>query len=97
MMLILDYIESKYHILNCALDSIGLGEMKRFFYADFIGVGEALISGTQEKSGITLEVSYKQFLTKFFTEAMAEICVDWLKNYRRQDREKIVRYLSTTV
>ncbi|MFR8333067.1 MAG: TetR/AcrR family transcriptional regulator C-terminal domain-containing protein [Oscillospiraceae bacterium] len=94
---VVDYIENNDHILNCALDSIGLDEMKRFLYADFIGAGESLISSAEEKFAVTLDPPYKRFLTEFFTEALAGIFVDWLKNHRRQDRDEIVRYLSVTV
>ena len=68
-----------------------------FLYADFIGAGESLISSAEEKFAVTLDPSYKRFLTEFFTEALAGIFVDWLKNHRRQDRDEIVRYLSVTV
>lgn len=71
--------------------------MKRFLYADFIGAGESLISSAEEKFAVTLDPPYKRFLTEFFTEALAGIFVDWLKNHRRQDRDEIVRYLSVTV
>ena len=68
---VVDYIENNDHILNCALDSIGLDEMKRFLYADFIGAGESLISSAEEKFAVTLDPPYKRFLTEFFTEALA--------------------------
>ena len=38
MNLIMDYLEENEHILNCAYDSIGRDEMKRFFYEDFITI-----------------------------------------------------------
>lgn len=94
---VMDYVESNSHILNCALDSIGLNEMKRFFYTDFIRIGESLISGAEERFGKTLEPSYKHFLGQFLTEAIAGILVEWVKNHPKQDREETAQYLSDTI
>ena len=97
ILFVMDYIESNDHILNCALDSIGQDEMKRFFYADFIGVGESIISRAEEKFSVVLDPSYKQFLSDFLAEAIAGILVDWIKNRCRQNRDEMIRYLSSTI
>lgn len=97
ILFVLDYVEQNDHILNCALDSIGLDEMKRFLYTDFINAGDALISRAEENFNHTLDPSYKQFLSVFFTEAIAGILVDWIKNHRRENRDEVIRNLSSTV
>lgn len=33
---IIQYVQENAHILNCAYDSMGRDELKRFFYNDFI-------------------------------------------------------------
>lgn len=94
---VVDYIENNDHILNCALDSIGLDEMKRFLYADFIGAGESLISSAEEKFAVTLDPPYKRFLTEFFTEALAGILWIGSKITGGKIAMKSSRYLSVTV
>ena len=38
-----DYVDDNRHIINCAYDSMGHEETKRFFYSDFIGVMQSVI------------------------------------------------------
>lgn len=40
---VLDYVEENKHILNCAYDSMGRDELKRFLYNDFYGICRKLI------------------------------------------------------
>ena len=40
---VMDYVEANDHILNCAYDSIGREEMKRFFYPEFTGIISCLL------------------------------------------------------
>ena len=35
IMFVIDYVDKNNHILNCAYDSMGRDEMKRFFHSDF--------------------------------------------------------------
>ena len=50
ILFVLDYVEANAHILGCAYDNMGRDEMKRFFYADFIGIIGTLIDGTEKIS-----------------------------------------------
>ena len=40
---VIDYVEANQHILNCAYDSMGRDEMRRFFYADCIEIISGVI------------------------------------------------------
>lgn len=93
---VMDYVESNNHILNCAYDSIGREEMKRFFYSDFISLVESIIDQTEEKMGIFLDEKYKIFVSNFYTEALSGMLIDWLKDREAYDKKRVIEYLSGT-
>lgn len=94
---VMDYVENNSHIINCAFDSIGRDELKRFFYADLIDVTKSIIEDARQKYGISLEHDYEDFLIKFYTEAIVGILIDWIKAGENCDREKVSRYISDTI
>lgn len=94
MTLVIDYIEENAAILNCAYDSVGRDEMKRFFYKDFIAVSTSLIECAERENHITLKPDFKQFVCDFFTESLAGILVEWIKKRETRSREECIRQLS---
>ncbi len=94
---VMDYIEQNDHILNCAVDSISRDEMKRFFYADFISIISSIIEDEQERSGITLEPDYRNFLAQFYTNALTGMLIDWIQNPKLRNRESMIQYLVMTM
>ncbi len=97
ILFVMDYMESNDHILNCAYDSIGQEEMKRFFYPEFNGIISSLIQSAEEDFHLKLEDDYRQFLTEFYTEALAGILINWLKDGSSRDREATVHFIYKTV
>ncbi|MDO4339306.1 MAG: TetR/AcrR family transcriptional regulator C-terminal domain-containing protein [Eubacteriales bacterium] len=91
---VMDYVEKNDHIISCAYDSIGQEGMKRFFYADFYDVTLSVIKLAETQSGHTLSDDFRIFMTKFYTNAVAEIFLDWVKNHDTQDRRKTTEYLT---
>lgn len=94
ILFVLDYVEANAHILGCAYDSMGRDEMKRFFYADFIGIIQTLIDGTEKDLGLSVSMDFKEFLVNLYTEALAGVLIDWVKDRRKYNREKVLQYLS---
>lgn len=94
---IINYVENNSYIINCAYDSIGRDELKRFFSADFTSITASVIHGSEKRTGKQLEPEFREFLTKFYTEAVAGILVDFVKDKDIYDHEKIVQYLSSIV
>lgn len=93
---VMDYVEQNDYILNCAYDSIGQEEMKRFFYADFFELVDSIIESAAKDQGVTLDSEYEQFLVQFYTEALAGMLINWIKDRDTLDRGKVVEYLSNT-
>lgn len=88
-----DYVDKNNHILNCAYDSMGRDEMKRFFRADFYNVILSIIDGVEKGHGRMLPEDFKNYLTNFYTEALSGIIIDYFQyKMDRQRRDEIIEY-----
>lgn len=94
---VMDYVEENDHILNCALDTIGRDELRRFFYADLLEISRSIIEQTEARSSKTIDSRYKEFLTHFYASAVANVLTEWVKNRESRDRDAVIRYLSATI
>lgn len=94
---IMDYIEKNDYIISCAYDSIGRDEMKRFFFSDFKELVSSIIDSAEEEVGKALSDDYKSFLCFFYTEALAGILIDWIKNRKERNRQQVTEYLVKTI
>lgn len=84
----IDYVSTNKHLLCCAYDSIGQREMKRFFCTDFHKLVHSIIQTICQEQALSVPVDFKQFLTSFFTEALAGMLIDYFQsNDNRNDKE----------
>lgn len=97
ILFIMDYIEKNDYIVSCAYDSIGRDEMKRFFFADFNELVDSIIDSAQKETGKTLNENYQRFLCYFYSEALAGILIDWIKNRSERNKQEIIDYLVKTI
>ena len=88
---VMHYVEENQHILNCAYDSLGREGMKRFLYADFIGILSTLIEGIEQQENIHADAEFKQFLCEFYTEALSGILISWFHDSKGRDRDKTIQ------
>lgn len=68
--------------------------LKRFFYSDFIGITQSIICDTERQMGIHAEEQFKEFLSHFYTEAIASLLIEEFTNKEEHDPERVVEYLS---
>ena len=94
VLFVLHYVRANRHLLCCAYDSMGREEMKRFFYADFIGITQSIIRDTEQQLGIHAEEQFKEFLAHFYTEAIAGLLIGEFTGKEEHDPEQVVEYLS---
>ena len=94
VLFVLNYVRTNRHLLCCAYDSMGRDEMKRFFYADFIGITQSIIRNTERQMGIHAEEQFKDFLSHFYTEAIAGLLIEEFTAKEQHDPEQVVEYLS---
>ena len=91
---VMNYVEANAHIISCAYDSMGRDEMKRFFYADFIGIMETLVDSVERELGVDTPADFKNFLCELYTEALASMLIEWSKDRTKYGRDKVLQYLS---
>ncbi|WP_294408954.1 TetR/AcrR family transcriptional regulator C-terminal domain-containing protein [uncultured Ruminococcus sp.] len=91
---VLDYVEENKHILNCAYDSMGRDELKRFFYNDFYGICRKLIESVEKLVNATISEEYKDFVSNFYTEALAGNLIEILRSKQPYDRKKLIKYVT---
>jgi len=90
---VLDYVEENQHILKCACDSMGRGELKRFFFNDFIDITSMIIDTEERRLGQKLDTGYKAFLCEFYTEALAGTLLHRIQEKTIGDREQLMTYV----
>ena len=98
---VIDYVSANQHILNCAYDSMGRNEMRRFFYADFIHITSSVIDRAEAVAGLQVDFGFKKFLAEFYTEALAGMLINMFTGnvkYERADiQENIILFLKTAI
>lgn len=94
---VMQYVDENDYIISCAYDSIGRDEMKRFFYADFVGVVTSVIDAAESKLDTKIDPDFKKYVAGFYTEALSGMLIDWSKEKDKHDREKTVGYLTTII
>ena len=93
---VLDYVEENKHILNCAYDSMGRDELKRFFYNDFCGIMLTIVTRLEEILGLSLSDDCRNFICDFYTEALTAKLIEVMRSKQPYDREKLIRFISIT-
>lgn len=88
---VMDYVDHNKHIINCAYDSMGHEEMKRFFYADIIGVMRSVIDNGEQLLQLSISSEFKEFIASLYTEAFAGLMITWLKNKNNPDKEQLIQ------
>lgn len=94
---VMNYVEQNDYVISCAYNSIGRSEMKRFFYADFVGVVRSVIDEAEHRLQTNVDPEFKEYVAKFYTEALAGMLLDWAMEKDRSDREKVINYLSRII
>ncbi|BCN29179.1 TetR/AcrR family transcriptional regulator C-terminal domain-containing protein [Anaeromicropila herbilytica] len=91
----LNYLENNKHICNCVFDALGRDELKRFFQEDFFSI----IGNTvyQLAEGKKIPRDYLDFLINFYTEALASLLIDWIRNKENESQKKMIQYISFTL
>lgn len=92
---VMNYATENQHIISCAYDSMGREEMKRFFYTDFIQVTETVIRNVETSLNLTLDDDFRQFTCDFYTEALAGMLIDWIRNPNKRSQESTMQYISS--
>ncbi|MGM9592849.1 MAG: TetR/AcrR family transcriptional regulator C-terminal domain-containing protein [Candidatus Onthomonas sp.] len=90
---VIDYVDSNTHIINCIYDSMGHDCMKQFLFDDFYGITRTAIDSVAVQLDVRLSEDFLQFLSRFYSEAMAGTLIDWFQNRLTLKREDVVSNL----
>lgn len=93
----LDYIDKNQHIISCVYDSVGRDLIKRFFYSDFEGIIENIMTQLEDELGKHLDAAYKKIVINFYTEALSGSIISWIEDRTKYDREYIIDTFSTII
>lgn len=94
---VMNYVDENEYIISCAYDSIGRDEMKRFFYADFMGIITSVIGSAEANFEKKIDPDFKEYVAKFYTEAISGMLIDWVRQKDKHDREKTIGYLTAII
>ena len=92
---VMDYVDKNKHILNCAYDTMGRQEMKRFFYNDFIDITYSIVNSLEKNMNLNLSDDYRDFVCDLYTEALASQLINWFQGRRKLSQRKTIDYIST--
>ncbi|MGN0799909.1 MAG: TetR/AcrR family transcriptional regulator C-terminal domain-containing protein [Christensenellales bacterium] len=90
---VIDYVDTNKHIINCAYDSMGRDEMKRFFLTDLYGVVRSIIDSVADEIGALVDDDFKDFLTTFYTEALAGMLINYFRGSECRGRQELIDYI----
>ena len=71
--------------------------MKHFFYTDFIELITSIVNRAEQMNHIALNADFKQFICEFYTEGLAGMLIDYIKNRDHRTREKTMNYISAVL
>ena len=86
-------VDENKHILNCAYDSMGREEMKRFFATDFEGILRSIIDSIATESNLTIDENFKSFLVPFYMEALAGMLINYFQDREKHSRQELIDYM----
>lgn len=96
ILFVMDYIDENETILKNIYYSLGRDELARFFHADFIDLSRSIIEHEEQLVQISVSQDFKDFLSRFYTGAIADILLEWIIDKSTHDREKTIQYISLT-
>lgn len=94
---VMQYVDENDYIISCVYDSLGREAMKHFFYADFVGMVTSVIDAAVARLNKRIDPAFKEYVAKFYSEALAGMLIDWAKERDKHDREEIVGYLTSII
>jgi len=85
------YLEANKEFCLCALQSLGRGHLKRFFYSDISSILGRVIKSLCEKLNAGEE--HIAFLTHFYTLSLAGLVESWLLGEMDQSPKEIIEII----
>lgn len=94
---VMDYIEKNEHLIACAYDSVGHDIVKSFFYDDFTAITLRYIEAKEQAAKHCLNDGYRNFLAKFYTEALSGMLMQWISQREEVDKDIVIDHITKTI
>lgn len=94
---VMNYIEENEKLLNNICNSLGQGELKRFFFNDLYWITSSVIDKTIQQMELSIPSDYRDFLSRFYTEAFAGLLMDGITNPTLRNNDKNILYISLVI
>lgn len=95
-MLALNYINNNPYILNCIHDSVGLIELKKFLYENYIPIILQHFDNIGSDFVAKLDAPYKDFIYPFWAYTVINLLLDQFNDLTPYHQEELIDYLVTT-
>lgn len=93
---LLRYIEENKAVCLCTLNSLGHQHLKRFFYDDIHAIIEKTVFSIAEQIP-NVSQDYGQFLTHYYSIALAAMVESWLLGEIKQTPEELIKFADITI
>ena len=97
LIFVMNFIEKNRYFLVNIYTALGPDELKLLLYPDFTKVIEFIINKISEIIKQTIPNDLKIFLIDFYSEGLANIIVEWIKNNNTLSRSKTIEYIELTI
>lgn len=91
---VIDYTTANQHILQCAYDSLGRDELRKFFNNAFRSMFLSVIPQAEQILGIKINPEFGDFICDFYTQALSGKLIDLFQSRQEFDKEKLLAYVS---
>lgn len=93
----MDYVERNSYIIRCAQDPLASDLLKQFFVQNFWDMAKGIIDQAEVAAGVRLTPEYKDFLCRFFIDAVSSLLTEWVRNRSWHDRRAIIDCFALTI
>jgi len=93
----INYVEDNSFFLNCAYNSVGREQLKRFFCKDFMSLIEQIIRNTEKQTGYSIDNHFRTYLINLYTEGIAGMLVNMFQNPDCYRKNEILEYTNIMI
>ena len=95
VLLVLQYVQKNEPLCKCALDGLGREYLRKFFKDDALNITGNIVR--ELAAGLTIDKKFIDFLTVFYTSALAETLIRWMSNGMKETPQELVDMLEITL
>ena len=95
VLLFLQYVQKNEPLCRCALDGLGREYLRKFFKDDTTDIAGNIVR--ELATGLNVDEKFIDFLTAFYTGALAETLIRWLSDGMKETPQELIVMLELTL